>query len=197
MPQPDREQKLAFEKLKKLDANAEVSWDERTGSPTRLRGVLSEPRAGAPEVVAREFISANRRLYALKEPQEELRLKAINTDREGNHHVRLQQTYRNLPVFGAELIVHLDRDNAVKGSNGRLVPGIELPEKPKLTVEEAKRRILAHATRNKEIPGKEPVLLVLVHEGKPYLAWHLTVAGTDKGLDGKEAPAEWAYFVDA
>lgn len=197
MLQPSREQKLAFEELKKLDANAEISWDEQVGSPSRLRGVLSEPKAGAPEWVAREFISANHRLYAVKAPQEELRLRGISADREGNRHIRFQQMYRNLPVFGTELIVHLDRDNVVRGSDGRFIPGIDLPEKPKITAGEAKKRILSHQPRNKEIPGNEPVLIVLVREGKAYLAWHMTVAGIDKGLDGKDIPAEWAYFVDA
>lgn len=197
MPRPSRDQQRAFENLKKVDANAEVVWDERSGTPIRLRGNLTAPGEGEPEGIARQFISANNRLFAMKAPEKELRLKDIVTDRQGNRHIRFQQMYGELPVFGSELIVHLNGQNVIKGTNGRLVPSIELPEKPRLSAGEAKKSALNHAPDNKEVPGIEPVLLVLVHEGKPYQCWQMTLSGTDKGLDGKDIPAEWAYFVDA
>ncbi|MDP3878774.1 MAG: DUF4332 domain-containing protein [Dehalococcoidales bacterium] len=197
MPGPSRDQQHAFDSLKKIDANAEISWDERSGTPARLRGNLTPPRDGEPESIAREFVSANSRLFAIRAPETELRLKDIVTDRQGNRHIRYQQMYRDMPVFGGELVVHLSADNIIKGTNGRFIPGIDLPAIRRLSAEEARRRALNHAPDNAEIPGAAPLLLVLVHEGKTYQCWHLTVSGTDKGLDGREIPAEWAYFIDA
>jgi thermolysin len=75
MPRPSRDQQRAFENLKKVDANAEVVWDERSGTPIRLRGNLTAPGEGEPEGIARQFISANNRLFAMKAPEKELRLK--------------------------------------------------------------------------------------------------------------------------
>lgn len=197
MPRPDREQQLAFENLKKADPNAEVSWDEQSGAPLRLRGNLSAPTPGAPEPVARAFLSANRALFALRSPEAELQLKDSSADRLGNRHLRFQQMYQGLPVFGSEIVVHLNRENAVRGVNGRFTPRIDVPKEPRLSAEDAKKIALRDERNNREIPGKEPVLLVLIHGGKPHLCWHLTVGGSDKALDGSTAPAEWAYFVDA
>jgi thermolysin len=84
MPRPSRDQQRAFENLKKVDANAEVVWDERSGTPIRLRGNLTAPGEGEPEGIARQFISANNRLFAMKAPEKELRLKVSCCHLAGN-----------------------------------------------------------------------------------------------------------------
>ena len=66
-----------------------------------------------------------------------------------------------------------------------------------MPVAEAMQTILADAAGNQALPAEEPVLLVFIHEDKPYLAWHVTVEGIDQALGGGESPALWAYFVDA
>ena len=121
MPRPTRSQLLAFQNLRKIDSNAEVSWDKKVGAAIRLRATLSGPQAGAPETIARQFVTAHKALFAMKEPEEELALKDVSTDRRGNRHLRFQQMYQGLPVFGSELIVHMDQENTVRGTTGKFI----------------------------------------------------------------------------
>lgn len=65
--------------------------------------------------------------------------------------MRLQQTYRGLPVVGGELIAHPDRD-CVLGVNGQFVPGVQVPVEPKLS----KREALAVALARVEAEGGTP-----------------------------------------
>lgn len=197
MPKPTQTQKSAFKRLQKIDSKAEIRWDKKTGAPTRVRGALSGPQTGAPETIARQFLAATKGMYAMKAPEKELQLKGIGTDRRGNRHVRFQQLYKGLPVFGGELIVHMDNGNAIRGVNSKFAPKINLPSEPTVSSDDAKQKVLKHAPDNKEVTGLEPTLLVLVHEDKPYLAWHITVAGTCKTLKGSKMGAKWEYFVDA
>jgi len=44
-------------------------------------------------------------------------------------HVRLDQTYRGLPVFGGELIVHMNADG-ITGVNGKWLDGLNVPVAP-------------------------------------------------------------------
>lgn len=53
------------------------------------------------------------------------------------HHVRYQQTYQRVPVFGGELIVHLNSDGDVRVVNGRVVPEIDLDPTPRLSAQHA------------------------------------------------------------
>jgi bacillolysin len=197
MPKPTQSQKAAFKNLQQIDPSTEIQWDEKTGTPARLRGVLSGPQDGAPETIARQFLAANKGVFAMKAPEDELQLKGVVTDARGNRHVRFQQMSKGLPVFGGEMIVHMDPENAVRGANASFTAKIDVPHEPSVEAREAKKTALDDVADNKEQPGAEPLLLILIHEGKPHLAWHLSVAGTDKDIFDTEVPALWEYFVDA
>jgi vibriolysin len=49
---------------------------------------------------------------------DELVLRKISTDDEGNRHFRYDQTYQGMPVIGGELIVHVDVKGAINAVNG-------------------------------------------------------------------------------
>lgn len=96
----------------------------------------------------------------------------VERDELGQEHVRLQQTYRGLPVVGGELIVHLDRDR-VLGINGQFVPDVELSVEPKLSEREALAAALAKVEADGGMPEgvaqvMEPV--IYAREGVPTLA---------------------------
>jgi len=197
MPKPTNKQNKAFNRLLKRDPNAQVRWDEATGVPARVRGNFADPQTGDPEPIAMQFITSNRRLYRIKKTGKELQHVKTTVDRQGNKHVRYQQMYNNLPVFAREIIVHVSTENNITGVNGKFQPRIDLPEQPEVDPASAKKIALRDSEDNKERPDTDPLLLVFIHEEKPYLAWHLSVNGTDRGLDGSQIPAIWEYFVDA
>ncbi len=73
------------------------------GSTTVLDPVTDERTAG---VVALSYLESLQPA-GIKDPAAEFGVKKTWTDeRNGNYHVRLQQQYLGIPVFGAELIAH-------------------------------------------------------------------------------------------
>jgi len=70
-------------------------------------------------------------------PAGELRLQAVTTDPDGSRHLRLQQRYHGLQVWGGQLIRHLAPDGAERPGTDALVRGIELDVRPNLDRAEA------------------------------------------------------------
>ena len=55
----------------------------------------------------------------------------------GFAHVRLNQTYHNIPVFGKQLVVHLDAQENVIAVNGQFAPEIIAETRPSQTQDDA------------------------------------------------------------
>jgi len=65
------------------------------------------------EQTARAFLNSHRTLLRISHPEDELNLSRYQKDRLGRRHLRDAQRYRNLPVWPAERIVHLDENGNV------------------------------------------------------------------------------------
>ncbi len=101
--------------------------------------------AGDAEAVARSFLTAYAALFRLDDPKRELVMTRIDVDRIGTTHVRFDQRYRDLPIPGAEVIVHLDRERSVVlVSGGYIETPRELDVAPAITADAA-RSIAARA----------------------------------------------------
>jgi Zn-dependent metalloprotease len=57
----------------------------------------------------------------IDQPAQEFTAKSVHTDEQGNAHVRLEQTFHGLPVWGAELVCHT-HNGAFTRMNGRYFP---------------------------------------------------------------------------
>jgi Zn-dependent metalloprotease len=79
--------------------------------------------AGSPEAIARNFLGAYGVLFGTDGAN--LVTQNIKTDSVGIAHVRFAQVRAGIPVFGADLIVHVGPDGAVRSANGYLVPSAE------------------------------------------------------------------------
>ena len=93
--------------------------------------------AGAPEteVLARELRG---RLASLAPgPDCDLEVKDVLRDPDGSRHVRLQQRYRGLRVWGGQAILHLDPGGAEGPPTDALVRGIQVDTHPNLGAAEA------------------------------------------------------------
>ncbi len=62
----------------------------------------------------------------------ELRVAKVSKDSIGSTHVRLDQFYEGLPVFGAQLVVHMNR-RGVTGVNGHYVPDVKVGTTPSVS----------------------------------------------------------------
>ena len=95
--------------------------------------------------IARAFIEAYRAEFRLTHPANELQVKSVKTDDLGLTHVRLQQTFHDVPVWAAELRVHLNADTHVYLIQGRYIPTPHnLSTDPSLTNQAALQRTTNH-----------------------------------------------------
>jgi len=63
MYKPVKKQIEVLGKLKNLDPNFEIKWDQKTGAPLRLKGALSRTKHSDPEKAAIEFLQEIKDLF--------------------------------------------------------------------------------------------------------------------------------------
>ncbi len=166
-----------------------IRWNSRTGGVQSVRGVLTEPGEGSGREIADRFLTENRRLFGVPAKGSELRWVETKTHR-GSQHVRYQQFYRDLPVVGAKVAVHLDQANRVQMVNGGYYPTIEVGVTPSpITASVAIEAALAVLQGAKHsAPEAE---LVIFSAGKQNLCAYQV------RLQAKNPLGDWVFFVDA
>jgi hypothetical protein len=81
-----------------------------------------------------------------------LRVHSVDRDQIGKTHVRLDQMYRGLPVFGAQVVVHMNR-RGITAVNGTFVPAIATGSSPRLSRATAATKALAVAAKATRHPA--------------------------------------------
>jgi bacillolysin len=138
-----------------------------------------------------DFWRAYGGLFGVDNTSTELYLRTERTDIFGVTHLRYEQRYRGLRVFGRQLLLHL-RDGDVIAANGHFADGIDLSTTP--TVSDtgaafaAGTGIAARGTRS--VLGSPTLLVQVDGLDRARLAWLVTVSSSDPlGI--------WRVFVDA
>lgn len=142
----------------------------------------------------------------IQNPAAEFGIKKVQFDeRSGNYHVKLQQQYKGVPVFGAELIAHTQK-GMFTSANGRYAPTPNIETVlPAISAATAISKVVDHIGRDKvkanwtpdqlEVIGGQQFTSALViyrvktQDNKPRLAWQI-----------KAYPnmlSQRSYFVDA
>ncbi|MCX7745292.1 MAG: M4 family metallopeptidase [Clostridia bacterium] len=100
-----------------------VSWDEGKNIPRFISGELGEDKV-LDKNEAAAFLNENKDAFNVGNGL--FKIKSYEEDKElGTKHYKTQMTVDGIPVYGAELIVHTDRDGKVYAVNGQAEPGIE------------------------------------------------------------------------
>lgn len=122
---------------------------------------------------------------------------SVALDADGTSHVRLDRTYRGLPVLGGDLVVHQAPDGAWEGADQTLAAPLDLPATAELPATAAVRAALARSADTRGIAGLRqagtPRLVVDTLSGRSRLAWEVLTGGTQ--ADG--TPSRLASYVDA
>ena len=112
-------------------APVDVVFDERGSVPIFMKGRKLQSRqpdvARARTIVERRiiassFLSENRRLLRMQDPETEFIETESSTDRLGMTHIRYQQMYKGCEVWGYDARVHLSPEGNVESYNGRTLP---------------------------------------------------------------------------
>ncbi len=173
-----------------------IHFDRQNGTPTFVRfprpaeaSVQAASQMADSEAIARLFLRAQRDLFRLKEPDQEMRLVRSDRDRSGREHLHFQQLWQGIPLWGKQLIVHLDGRKRVYLVNGRYAPSPEgVDMEPRLTAEEALAVVRGELGSGSLKPLDN--ILILYGEGRAMrLAYKVDVR---VGLEQR-----WRYFIDA
>ena len=113
------------------------------------------------EQIARLFLNYNRAYLRLDNPDSELSLNRQESDDLNRRHIRFNQNYQGLPVWPAELVVHLDPQGSVDLVNGAFIPTPNtLITKPVVSTQAALTAARAYAPGSEEANASQPELIV-------------------------------------
>jgi Zn-dependent metalloprotease len=166
--------------------------DQATGVPTFVGGNLPAVRANVttPQAAAQAFFAENRDMFGMANPGAELSLVRDERDGLGMNHVRFQQRYNGVEVFGGVLIAHT-RGIRIASITGNYFPGLSLETQPALTIEQAADRARAAAGAPDATVASERSGLAIYAKGeRPALTWKVEL------IEGAGA-GRWLVFVDA
>ena len=209
----ESEPRMAFSALQaRVTGMLIAHWDAATGIPdflagldpaTRLPYTPSVAERGQPAAIARGFLDANRALFRMASASDQLQVLRVEADAQLNYaHVRLDQVHQGIPVFGRQLVVHLDAQEQIVAVNGQFAPDIDAPTQPTISAAQAEDAALRDLLNVQLEPAeRERVKTNLLHDktrlmihidahGQARLTWHVTIL-TDAPL------GQWRYFVNA
>lgn len=187
-----------------LPSDAEIQRDERSGliiavRATNLSAALEDDvqfraRQDTDQyaAVAVAWLSAYRTLFRLDDPGNELSAKSVVSDQLGLKHVRLQQQYAGIPVWGAEIIVHLNEANHVYLVQGRYLPTpSRVQTVPSVTTQTAYQIVAGSLSGvSADCAGCRSELVIFPLEGNaPRLAHRVSASAGPTNA--------WAVMVDA
>ncbi|MBI4865764.1 MAG: M36 family metallopeptidase [Candidatus Wallbacteria bacterium] len=162
--------------LEKLNSDSttpwEVRWDGATGLPARIYGGSTEPLGATPEEAARAFLKRHSAVFAIASADRDLRTMEIRESL-GGRHVRFLQHLRGLPVFGADVSVHMDRSLAVHTVNSAYVPLQGTADMAATVTREAaleRARSAARVEGELRAPASADKVL-FARDGKAAIAW--------------------------
>lgn len=137
--------------------------------------------------IALSFIDRYKAQFKLEQPQDELKCLSATTDDLGLTHVRFQQIYKGISVFGCELNVHLNRNNNVYLVQGHYIPTpSHIRPHPPSDARKAFERVSEESGCQRVHFDTNAVELVIYSpiNQRATLAYKVSVPG-------------WIYFVDA
>ena len=200
--------KQQVEALKEVDEDLKVRFSQQNNRPFFINGKniypvdLYKSDASTKLEAVFGFMKTYKDLLQIAQPSMEFKVKSVEDDAFGKTHIRLLQQYQGIPVWGSDVVVHLNEEG-VEAFNGRyeMTPVLESvnpninPAMALETVEadlETFTKIEVLSERAKELIDHENQLIELViypHQQKHHLAWKVVYFAS--------LSDRWEYFVDA
>ncbi|MCG6861240.1 MAG: M4 family metallopeptidase, partial [Chromatiaceae bacterium] len=145
--------------LRDTDGTARISLHPATGvarfvrlSPNAVPTRLST--APDPLSATNLFLQTYGAVFGIRNPSEELDLIKSSVDIFGMRQLKYRQVYRAIPVFGAQLRVHFNRDGMLTAINGSFIPDLGLNPEPVWSAAEAADIAVSRVLEQKQLPQK-------------------------------------------
>ena len=189
-----------------------VSWDKINDTPVFISGSelseFSSQLIGAysAQEIAKEFISVHKDVFRLEDSYSELETVKEFNDRYGKKHVKFQQVYQGIPVWGKTVVSHFEPEGDLYLINARFSPSpkeLDLSQinylkdqaiqialdniGPFSTV--AEFNVEMRALLSYDSPVGKQYIWIEKDVRTPHLIWHVQVR--------PNAVDNWYYFIDA
>src|SRR5262245_8362672 len=163
----------------KTSGPVSVTWSHLWGTPKAVYGTLSDPMA-VSEASARQFLSTHAALLKLDPSLPGFTL-AGSRDTPMGHVYEFTQAADGVPVYGAELKVHFNREGRVVGLTNTSVPSAKLGSiSPSVKAEQAVESARSHVPPRPvdepemgDLPRPSAKLVIYAETGTPTLAWEV------------------------
>lgn len=179
-----------------LEATTELpgqSISQVTSAPLALFGVNYAVAAGTPEAMARQYLSANAALLHLKSATlDDLVYRVMRQGPSGTV-VRFTQQVAGVPVYQAEIAVHINNQNVVTAVTSQYKEGAELNNLvPTLAAAAAHRLAVDYLTAQAPFHYDTTTLVVYhnANSGETRLAYHVR-------LEPSDPLGSWELLIDA
>ena len=203
----------AFARLQDRAAGRlDVHWSSQNDIPDFVTGLAAEDRIpytpsaaerGNPTAIARGFLDENRALFKLTSAADDFQTLRVEADAQlGFSHVRMSQTYKGIPVFGKQVVVHIDKLERIVAVNGQYIPDIAVQTNATVAKADAEQFALKDlleqqlepeeraAVSTEILHDKTQLMVYVAPNGQATLTWNVVVM-TDTPL------GQWMYFVNA
>lgn len=156
-----------------------VTWSHLWGTPKAVYGTLSAPMA-VSEASARQFLSMQAALLKLEPSLPDFTLATSSTTPMGQVYV-FTQAADGVPVYGAELKVHFNREGRIVGLTNTSVPSAKLDSiSPSVKADQAVESARGHMPpgpvdqgETSDVPLPSTKLVIYAETGTPTLAWEV------------------------
>jgi len=163
----------------KVSGPVSVTWSHLWGTPTAVYGTLSEPMA-VSDSSARQFLSTHAALLKLDPSLSGVTLAGSRATPMGQVY-EFSQAADGVPVYGAELKVHFNREGRVVGLTNSAVPSAKLGSMShSVGAEQAVASARSHvpagpvdAPESGDLPLPSTKLVIYAETGTPTLAWEV------------------------
>ncbi len=170
-----------------------ANLNKKDGRVAILYGSLSQKYAGKPEHIAYGFLKSAHAVFGLKDNLEDLKMLRVGKTL-NRYHVKLQQTVDGVPVRGAFVLVHANKDGQVSMVQNDYKEELQVDNQRVVSREEAVRIALDDLASNLEREGlisdAKTKEMVVPYENSHIFIWKVTAPTEDPfGL--------WVYHIDA
>lgn len=158
-------------------------------SNSQFRELKTENRYGD---IAYAFLESRKDFLKIQNPIDEFQIISEIVDDLGLKHIKFQQVYMEVPIWGKEVTVHLGKQNSVYMFQGKSVATVQdFNTEPRISERQATEYAKQDASKEKtDWEAKEVKLYIyILKRSVPRLSYKITLS---KGLTDKKH-----YFVDA
>ncbi len=127
--------------------------------------------------------------WGIQDAEKEFKVRRVSHDDLGQIHVRLDQIHNGVPVFGEQVIVHLNNDGKLKSITGDYLSGITSDTMPGITAQAAREKALTFFSDQVTIDPE--VELMLYPKGNDALLVYRVI------MESESIPKRVVAFVNA